>query len=160
MISCLFRLKDNPQTTTSEELINKVEKHAEKMYTSTNALQSQEFLTSIVDQDNRMDMKQSRPGKELGIIEKKSIPRDDIKIEDEAILNVSDYKNKKSQNQVKSIDMMSSDRKISENNLILKSGAIYIDNVDISTLGLHTLRNKISIIPQVYPLYLTIYQYL
>ena len=130
------------------------------MYTSTNALQSQELLTSIVDQDNRMDMKQSRPGKELGIIEKKSIPRDDIKIEDEAILNVSDYKNKKSQNQVKSIDMMSSDRKISENNLILKSGAIYIDNVDISTLGLHTLRNKISIIPQVYPLYLTIYQYL
>ena len=107
-----------------------------------------------------MDMKQSRPGKELGIIEKKSIPRDDIKIEDEAILNVSDYKNKKSQNQVKSIDMMSSDRKISENNLILKSGAIYIDNVDISTLGLHTLRNKISIIPQVYPLYSTIYQYL
>ena len=153
-------MKDNLQTTTSEELINKVEKHAEKMYTSTNALQSQELLTSIVDQDNRMDMKQSRPGKELGIIDKKSIPRDDIKIEDEAILNVSDYKNKKSQNQVKSIDMMSSDRKISENNLILKSGAIYIDNVDISTLGLHTLRNKISIIPQVYPLYLTIYQYL
>ena len=154
-------MKDNLQTTTSEELINKVEKHAEKMYTSTNALQSQEFLTSIVDQDNRMDMKQSRPGKELGIIDKKSIPRDDIKIEDEAILNVSDYKNKKSQNQVKSIDMMSSDRKISENNLILKSGAIYIDNVDISTLGLHTLRNKISIIPQVYPLYyIHIYQYL
>ena len=28
-------------------------------------------------------------------------------------------------------------------------GAIYIDGIDISTLGLHTLRSRLTVIPQV-----------
>jgi ABC-type multidrug transport system fused ATPase/permease subunit len=37
------------------------------------------------------------------------------------------------------------------------NGTIIIDNVDIHLIGLHDLRSKITIIPQVNPLFFNIY---